>query len=124
MPDKNFLDWPFFERRHRALAEAIDRWAEANLPVDHDDMDAACRSLVVKLGDDGFLQHTAIDPDAPTGLDVRSLCLIREATPRHDGLADFSFAMQGLGAGAISYFGSLEHRRWLKKTRTGKALAA
>jgi len=124
MPDKSFLSWPFFEDRHRALAEAIDAWCRTHLSADHGDVDAACRDLVTKLGRDGWLMHTAIDPDTPGPLDVRTLCLIRETLARHDGLADFAFAMQGLGAGAISLFGNTAQRHWLKHTRTGAAIAA
>jgi acyl-CoA dehydrogenase len=125
--DKTFLGWPFFDDHHRTLAEAIERWSAANLPVDHGDVDAACRDLVRKLGADGWLAHTAPDPDAsvaPAALDVRTLCLIRETLARHDGLADFAFAMQGLGAGPISLFGSAAQRAWLKRTRSGEAIAA
>jgi acyl-CoA dehydrogenase len=122
--DQTFLNWPFFTDRHRALAEAVERWCAANLPADHGDVDAACRDLVQKLGRDGWLAPTAPDPDAPSPLDVRTLCLIRETLARHDGLADFAFAMQGLGAGPISLFGSAEQRAWLKRTRTGQAIAA
>jgi len=124
MADRSFLDWPFFDPRHRDLAEAIERWSAANLPVDHGDVDAACRELVAKLGRDGWLAHTATDPDAPGRLDVRTLCLIRETLARYDGLADFAFAMQGLGTGAVSYYGTAEQRQWLKQTRPGKAIAA
>ncbi len=124
MSDRSFLGWPFFTDRHRALADAIERWSEANLPAAHGDVDAACRELVQKLGRDGFLAHTAPDPDAPAPLDVRTLCLMRETLARHDGLADFTFAMQGLGAGPISLFGSKEQRHWLKRTRCGEAIAA
>jgi len=122
--DKSFLSWPFFDARHRALAASIERWSAANLPADHGDLDAACRDLVSRLGRDGFLAHTAPDPDAPLPLDARTLCLIRETLARHDGLADFAFAMQGLGAGPISLFGSTEQRRWLTRTRAGAAIAA
>jgi len=79
---------------------------------------------VTRLGRDGWLTHSAIDPDAPGPLDVRTLCLIRETLARHDGLADFAFAMQGLGAGAISLFGTAEQRDWLQRTRAGTAIAA
>ena len=72
------------------------------------------------LGEGGWLEHSAINPDRPGTLDVRSLCLIRETLARHDGLADFAFAMQGLGTGAISLFGSHEQRQWLKKSRAGR----
>mgnify|MGYP001431470583 CR=1 FL=1 len=127
MSDKSFLDWPFFEARHRDLAAAADAWAAQNLAaIDHADTDAACRALVAALGAGGWLKLTAIDPDDPnSGLDVRSLCLLRETLARHDGLADFAFAMQGLGTGAISLFGSdAQKRRWLPLTRAGKAISA
>jgi acyl-CoA dehydrogenase len=124
MPDRSFLDWPFFEERHRALAAAIEAWCLSNLPVAHDDVDAACRELVAKLGRNGWLEHSAVDPDLGGALDVRTLCLIRETLARHDGLADFAFAMQGLGAGAISLFGTMEQRQWLRRTRAGTAIAA
>ena len=124
MADKTFLTWPFFRERHRELAAEIDRWGATNLPVQHDDVAAACRGLVQKLGRDGWLNHTAPNPAAPSPLDVRTLCLIRETLARHDGLADFAFAMQGLGAGPISLFGDEEQRRSLERTRSGQAIAA
>jgi acyl-CoA dehydrogenase len=124
MPDRSFLDWPFFEERHRTLAGAIEDWCLSNLPVAHDGVDAACRELVAKLGRDDWLEHSAIDPDLGGTLDVRTLCLIRETLARYDGLADFAFAMQGLGAGAISLFGTMEQRQWLRRTRAGTAIAA
>ena len=116
MPDRSFLDWPFFEDRHRALAEKLEAWCANNLPVGHHDVDAACRELVAMLGRDGWLQPTALDPDKPGPLDVRTLCITRETLARYDGLADFAFAMQGLGTGAISLFGTPDQQRWLEKT--------
>jgi len=124
MPDRSFLSWPFFEDRHRALAENLETWCAKNLPVDHHDVDAACRALVAKLGRDDWLKPTAIDPDNPGPLDVRTLCITRETLARHDGLADFAFAMQGLGTGALSLFGTPEQQRWLGKTRAGEAISA
>ena len=124
MADRTFLSWPFFTDRHRALADGIERWCAANLPVDHGDVDAACRDLVKRLGRDGWLMHTAPDPQIPAPPDVRTLCLMRETLARHDGLADFAFAMQGLGAGPISFFGGDEQRAWLKRTRAGEAISA
>ncbi|MCV0426874.1 MAG: acyl-CoA dehydrogenase family protein, partial [Roseibium sp.] len=123
MADKTFLQWPFFEDRHRDLADEVDDWAKANLVrLDHDDTDAVCRKLVKDLGSAGFLQHSG-NPDGV--LDVRNLCILRETLARHDGLADFSFAMQGLGTGAISLFGTTEQKDgWLHRTRSGDAIAA
>ncbi len=126
MADRSFLGWPFFAPRHRALAEALDAWAGPALSgLDHGDVDATCRDLVARLGAEGWLAHSAIDPAAPeTPLDVRTLCLIRETLARHDGLADFAFAMQGLGMGAVSLFGSPAQRSRLAETRAGRAIAA
>jgi acyl-CoA dehydrogenase len=76
------------------------------------------------LGREGWLKPTALDTDNPAPLDVRTLCITRETLARHDGLADFAFAMQGLGTGAISLFGSDEHKTWLSKTRKGEAISA
>ncbi len=124
MADKTFLDWPFFENRHRELQIKLEIWCEKNLPVDHGDVDSACTALVDQLGKDGWLEYSAIDPVNQHPLDVRSLCLIRETLARHDGLADFAFAMQGLGTGVLSFFGSPEQKQWLVKTRKGEAISA
>jgi acyl-CoA dehydrogenase len=124
MADQSFLSWPFFEDRHRALAAELEAWCEKHLPVDHHDVDGACKALVKALGAAGFLRHSAIDPEGDQPLDVRSLAIIRETLARHDGLADFAFAMQGLGTGAISLFGTPEQKAWLSKTRAGDAISA
>jgi acyl-CoA dehydrogenase len=122
MSDVSFLSWPFFEDRHRALAAALEDWCAANLPVAHGDVDAACRGLVAALGRDGWLRHSGAGEGER--LDVRSLCLIRETLARHDALADFAFAMQGLGMGAVSLFGTADQRQWLERTRAGTAISA
>lgn len=122
MSDKSFLHWPFFEDRHREWAQALEEWCAQNLPVDHADVDAACRHLVAMLGAGGWLRPTGATADEK--LDVRTLCLTRETLARHDGLADFAFAMQGLGMGAVSLFGSPEQRDWLARTRAGTVIAA
>lgn len=122
MSDTSFLSWPFFEERHRALAAALEGWCAGQLPVDHSDVDGACKGLVSALGAAGFLQLSGAAEGE--SLDVRSLCLIRETLARHDALADFSFAMQGLGMGAVSLFGTAQQREWLKKTRAGEAISA
>lgn len=122
MADTTYLSWPFFEDRHRQLVEKLQSWCRTNLPIPHDDVDAACIELVRKLGGGGWLLHSGASEGER--LDVRTLCLIRETIAQHDGLAEFSFAMQGLGMGAISLFGSPEQRQWLDKTRSGLAIAA
>lgn len=103
------LDWPFFEDRHRVFAAELSEWADAHLPaMPHNDVDTACRARVAALGQAGFLKATV--PAAYGGLtptlDVRTLCLAREILAARDGLADFAFAMQGLGTGAITLAGS------------------
>ena len=108
MADKSFLDWPFFEERHRVLRAGLWSWCDERLTGRHgDDVEAECRSITASLGEAGWLRHCV--PEAYGGasatLDVRSLCLARETLGYFSGLADFSFAMQGLGSGAISLFG-------------------
>jgi acyl-CoA dehydrogenase len=126
MSDKSFLHWPFFEPRHRELAERLEAWCAQNLSsIDHHDIDQACRSLVAALGRDGWLKFTAPGEGDAERIDVRTLALIRETLARRSGLADFAFAMQGLGAGPLSLFGNPEQRKaWLPKTRSGNAIAA
>jgi acyl-CoA dehydrogenase len=125
---KDFLDWPFFDESHRRLATELESWSDAHIQDEEPaDIDAACRSLVRKLGEGGWLRYCV--PAAHGGLheslDVRSLALIRETLARHSGLADFAFAMQGLGSGAITLFGSEEQKRkWLPAVARGEAIAA
>lgn len=124
----NILSWPFFDEEHRRFAEKLAQWADLTLPkLPHGDLDAACRARVRALGDAGFLH--AVVPRAYGGthdaLDVRTLCLAREVLAFRDGLADFSFAMQGLGSGAISLFGSDElKQRYLPPVGEGRSIAA
>jgi len=123
MADRSFLTWPFFEDRHRVLADRLDSWAQANLSqLNHTDTDSTCRKLVRMMGDAGWLEYSASEAGT---LDVRTLCLIRETLARHDGLADFAFAMQGLGTGAITLFGTHKQKAtWLTQTRAGSAISA
>ena len=96
----NWLAWPFFEPRHRKLAGALEQWcAETIHDAEASDPDEACRSLVQELGRSGFLKLAVSDGENRP--DVRSLAICREILARHHGLADFAFAMQGLGSGAI-----------------------
>ena len=100
------LAWPFFEPRHRTWQARVCAFAAGEVPplVDHADVDGSCRALVRAMGRAGLLK-AAVAPGADDRLDVRTLCLAREALAYEDGLADFAFAMQGLGTGPISLFG-------------------
>jgi alkylation response protein AidB-like acyl-CoA dehydrogenase len=128
MADKTFLDWPFFGNSHKDLASELESWCESALAAPHgEDVDAECRALVGKLGEGGWLRYCV--PAAYGGihdaLDVRSLALIRETLARHSGLADFVFAMQGLGSGTISLFGSeAQKRSYLPAVAAGEKIAA
>jgi acyl-CoA dehydrogenase len=133
MADTNYLDWPFLEARHRELALALDAWALEHIRQDHsretrDDVDAACRALVKQLGEAGWLRHAVGGTQfggASDAIDTRAICLIRETLARHSGLADFAFAMQGLGSGAISLFGSdAQRRQYLPKVARGETICA
>ena len=129
MSDKKYLEWPFLEPRHRELENALDAWAATHIAQDHPhDVDAACRALVRLLGQGGWLRHAVAGTaygGASEVLDTRSLCLIRETLGRHSGLADFAFAMQGLGSGAISIDGTdAQKQRYLTRVAQGEAIAA
>jgi acyl-CoA dehydrogenase len=127
MADRSFLSWPFFEESHRRFAAGLDAWAD-KLPEHEDaDIDAATRHLVRSLGDGGWLRNCV---PAPYGgiaekLDVRTLCLARETLARRSGLADFAFAMQGLGSASIALFGSEALKReYLPRVAEGSRIAA
>ena len=126
MPPSTHLDWPFFDSRHRELADAAARWV-AMQSIPDADTDAACRQWVRALGAAGFLRHAV---PAPWGgvqetIESRSLCILRETLAAHHALADFAFAMQGLGAGALALAGSDALRSdWLPKVASGEAIAA
>jgi acyl-CoA dehydrogenase len=128
MSDARYLQLPFFDSRHAQLADDVDRWATAHVArIDHDDTDSSCRSLVHALGEAGWLRYCV--PQSHGGalpvLESRSLCLLRETLARHDGLADFAFAMQGLGSGPITLGGSDDLRqRYLPMVARGQAIAA
>ena len=129
--DQRTMRWPFFEERHRRLRAELQGWSVRNLAsVSHEasEVDITCRALVQALGQGGWLRH-AIAGRAHGGLDdaldTRSLCLLRETLAWHHGLADFAFAMQGLGSGAISLFGNAEQQaHYLPRVASGAAIAA
>jgi alkylation response protein AidB-like acyl-CoA dehydrogenase len=129
MTDAHYLHWPFFEERHRRIADELDRWARVHVrDVQGTDVDALCRALVRQLGAGGWLEHAVAGIEfggARDTIDTRAICLIRETLARHNGLADFAFAMQGLGSGAISLAGTAEQKaRWLPRVARGEAIAA
>ena len=128
--DQTYLDWPFLDAHHKKLALDLDAWCTENLnDISHEraDADAMCQMLVKRLGAAGWLRYAV--PKAYGGahdkLDVRSLCLIRETLARFDGLADFAFAMQGLGSGTLSLFGSEDQKSaYLTAVGQGDKIAA
>jgi acyl-CoA dehydrogenase len=123
------LEWPFFDPRHKSLAADLQSWAGANLHENHGaDIDAACRKLVRQLGQAGWLKH-AVGGTAYGGysdtIDTRAMCLVRETLARHSALADFAFAMQGLGSGAITLFGNSDQKQqYLSSVASGETIAA
>ncbi len=123
------LDWPFFDARHRTLADELGQWSKANIRQAHgEDVDAVCRGLVRILGDGNWLRYaiagTRFGASAEV-IDTRAICIIREILAQHSGLADFAFAMQGLGSGAITLFGDeTQKQKYLPRVCRGSAIAA
>ena len=131
MADNTFHHWPFFEDRHRQLVNALDTWAADNIPQlvenEHEDLDGTCVAIVQALGEAGWGRYAvpASAGGALEKLDVRSLCLIRETLGRYHALADFAFAIQGLGSGPISLFGTDEQQtQYLNAVAVGKKIPA
>lgn len=133
MPDSTFLRWPFFGDSHRELAASFTSWAAGAFATDAGgeprgaELDTRCKSLARQLGSDGWLAHAVTSPYGGTSdtLDVRSLCLMRETLAFHSGLADFVFALQALGAGPITLFGSDGlKQRYLPGVCRGESIAA
>jgi acyl-CoA dehydrogenase len=129
MPHLSHLAWPFFNESHRQFGQALANWAhkEVGQYIDHANVDNSCRLLVRALGKAGWLR--TVVPAAYGGLsdklDVRTLCMAREILAWHDSLADFAFAMQGLGTGSISLFGSDEIKaKYLPPVCDGRHIAA
>jgi len=131
-PLSKVYDLPFFDNVHRQLVRDLSRWCGANLARDERededvDIDAHCRALVTMLGEAGWLRYCV--PANVGGvfpqLDARMLCMIREMLAYHEGLADFAFAMQGLGSGAITLAGTPEQQqRYLPGVAAGRLIAA
>src|SRR6202007_1307371 len=129
MAERSFLNCAFFEERHRTLARDLEAWAGAHLGANHGaNVDEACRKLVRELGSAGWLKYAiggSAYGAAADNIDTRALCVIRETLARHSGLADFAFAMQGLGSGAITLFGTeAQKEKYLPRVGKGNAIAA
>ena len=131
MTDTTFHHWPFFEDHHRQLVKEVDAWATDNMAAlvanEHEALDQTCIDIVRGLADAGFTRYAvpASGGGALEKLDVRSLCLIRDTLGKHHALADFAFAMQGLGSGPISLFGTADQQqRYLTKVAAGEFLSA
>jgi acyl-CoA dehydrogenase len=129
MATASHLQWPFFESHHAELARALEAWCSQHVHFEHGaDIDAECRALVASLGNGGWLRHAVAGRalgGAADVIDTRALCLIRETLAQHSGLADFAFAMQGLGSGAISLAGNAaQQAHYLPRVAAGQAIAA
>jgi acyl-CoA dehydrogenase len=126
MAPRSHLGWPFFEPSHRALAREAAAWCEAELPRIRalDETDAQCRALVSGLGEAGLLNRSVVAKEGGT-IDVRAACVLREVLAAHWGVADFAYAMQGLGSGPISVAGSaVQRKRYCARAAAGEAIAA
>jgi acyl-CoA dehydrogenase len=128
MPDTTYLSWPFFDDEHRTLASSLDAWADEHVSdEEHDDVDSACRAIVADLGRDGWLRYAvpAQFGGAFDEVDSRAVCIVRETLARHNALADFAFAMQGLGSAPIVLAGCVgTQARYLPRVCAGTAIAA
>ena len=131
MADQTYLDWPFLTDAHRALADQVGGFAAGQFGSDgfvhHGEIDAECREILTALAGSGITKYAvpAAYGGAAESLDVRSLCLIREHLAYQSGLADFVFAMQGLGSGTISLFGSdAQKSAYLPDVAAGRKIAA
>ena len=131
MSEKTYLGWPFFDDAHRDLEQRLDAWASEHMPAltanEHHDLDGTCVAIVRALGEAGFTGYAV--PASGGGnlekLDVRTLCIIRETLARHNALADFAFAMQGLGSGPVSLFGNTQQQEnYLTAVAKGEKIAA
>ncbi len=121
MIDRSFLNWPFFSDEHRKLASQLESWCEANLKAtDHGHSDETAIKYVKDLGRANLLRFVL-----PQNLDVRSVCLVRETLARYSGLADFAFAMQGIGTAPITLFGTdSQKKQYLPAVAAGDKIAA
>jgi len=127
MPDTSYLNWPFFEDHHREYAHKLDEWAKENIGTDvhePEDLEAECIHIVRQFGEADIIK-TVVPEAGPEALDVRTICLARETLARYSGMAEGMFAMQGLGTGPITLFGTPEIReQFLPQVRSGQSITA
>jgi acyl-CoA dehydrogenase len=124
--DSFITQLPFFTAEHRTLAADMESFVALEMEPragDEHDLDARLREYVAILAKAGALPYAVAQPGAK--LDLRALCLIREALAYSSALADVAFVMQGLGTHAISQ-AAPEHVRdfWISRALAGKAIAA
>ena len=124
------LALPFFDDVHRELGPRLADWISVQ-QVDESDDRKACREWVKRLGDSGWLRYCVpAGSDGALGgaldkLDSRALVILRETLAFHSPLADFAFAMQGLGSGAITLAGtSAQQAAYLPQVASGEKIAA
>jgi acyl-CoA dehydrogenase len=131
MPDTSYLSWPFFDESHRRVAAELEAWCVKEIAPrvanEEHDLDGSCRAYVKLLGQAGWLDY--LMPAAHGGVheqpDLRTLCLIRETLGFHSPLADFCFALQGLGSVPVSRLGTPEQQEtWLPRVRAGEVVTA
>ena len=129
-PPTAHLALPFFDDVHRELGARLAGWIP-DQQVDERDDRPACREWVRRLGDAGWLRYCVpAGADGALGgilerLDSRALVILRETLAFHSPLADFAFAMQGLGSGAITLAGTPEQQAaYLPQVASGAKIAA
>lgn len=124
-----YLNWPFFGAQHGLLAHEVHEWVTAMTPhIDHANTDLACRQWVKQLGQAGWTRYSVGGTKygaIAEKIDTRAICLIRETLAEADGLADFAFALQGLGSGAITLEGTPQQKQeYLPAVVSGQKIAA
>ena len=118
------IELPFFTPEHQHLAQVVAEFVAHEIEPHsgvEDDVEGLARHFVSLLAGAGLTSYAV----AESRLDIRSLCLIREALSYSSSLADLAFVMQGLGTYAIAQ-AAPDHVRdfWLARAASGKAIAA
>jgi len=122
--DRLISQIPFFTDEHRDLAQSVAQFVAQEIEpraAAEDDIENVARDFVQLLARAGLLKYAV----AESKLDIRALCLVREALAYSSALADLAFVMQGLGTYAIAR-AAPDHVRdfWVARAASGKAIAA